>query len=303
MSPLPPMSYLTPPPGRYDHPLMLDESILLPLVSRALSEDLPDITSDSIFAPEDRAEARVIVKQPGVIAGLQVIELTVRQLDPGASVNLMISDGDRVRAGEVIARTSGTVRALLGAERTLLNILQRASGVATLTRRYVDAVEGTGVKILDTRKTTPGLRLLEKAAVVAGGGVNHRLGLHDMFLIKDNHVDRAGGIVEAIARARAAEMDRPLMIEVRTLDELDQALDREPDFILLDNMSTETMSEAVRRRNRRSGNVLLEASGGVTLDTVRHVALTGVDRISVGALTHSAPSLDISMKLSESLSL
>lgn len=281
---------------------MIDDPILLPLVTRALSEDLPDITSDSIFAPEDRAEARVIVKQSGVIAGLRVIELTVRQLDPGASVALSIADGDRVGAGEVIARTSGTVRALLGAERTLLNILQRASGVATLTRHYVDAVEGTGVKILDTRKTTPGLRLLEKAAVVAGGGANHRLGLHDMFLIKDNHVDRAGGIGEAIARARAAEMERPLMVEVRTLAELDEALDCEPDFILLDNMSAETMSEAVKRRDGRPKKVLLEASGGITIDTVRDVALTGVDRISVGALTHSAPALDISMKLGESLS-
>lgn len=278
---------------------MIEDPILLPLVTRALSEDLPDITSDSIFGPEDRAEARVIVKQPGVIAGLRVIELTLRQLDSSAAVNLVISDGDRVDVGEVIARASGTVRALLGAERTLLNILQRASGVATLTRRYVDAVDGTGVKILDTRKTTPGLRLLEKAAVVAGGGANHRLGLHDMFLIKDNHVDRAGGIGEAIARARAAEMERPLMVEVRTLAELDEALDCEPDFILLDNMSAETMSEAVKRRDGSSKKVLLEASGGITIDTVRDVALTGVDRISVGALTHSAPALDISMKLGE----
>lgn len=276
----------------------MNEDTLATLIERALQEDLPDITSDAIFDTSERATARVIVKEDGVVAGLDAIGLTLGRLDPSATIELLARDGDEVRAGTIVATVSGTVRALLSGERTLLNLLQRASGVATLTRRYVDAVAGTQAEILDTRKTIPGLRRLDKAAVALGGGTNHRLGLHDMFLVKDNHVDRAGGIAEAVVKVRESGVDRPLMVEVRTMDELEEALDLEPDFILLDNMSPEAMADAVRRRNARTGNrVLLEASGGVSLDTVREIALSGVDRISVGALTHSAPALDISMKI------
>ncbi len=278
---------------------MIDDSILLPVIRRALEEDLPDITGDAIFEKNDLGAAQVLVKEDGVIAGLRAIELTVHELDPEAVVELLASDGDSVEAGTVVARVNGKVRALLAAERTLLNIIQRASGVATMTRRFVDRVEGTAAKIADTRKTIPGLRLFDKAAVAAGGGTNHRLGLHDMFLVKDNHVDRAGGIRPAIEGARSSGIDRPLMVEVRSLEELEEALEASPDFVLLDNMSPATMREAVALRDRRSrSRVVLEASGGITLETVREVAETGVDRISVGALTHSAPALDISMKMS-----
>ncbi|MDX1583862.1 MAG: carboxylating nicotinate-nucleotide diphosphorylase [Thermoanaerobaculia bacterium] len=276
----------------------MDDSILVPIIDRALDEDLPDITSDAIFGASEYGVARVIVKEDGVIAASRVIELTTKRLDSSSAVELLVSDGDDVAAGTVIATVTGSVRSLLAAERTLLNLLQRASGVATFTRRYVRAIEGTGAEILDTRKTIPGLRLFDKAAVSIGGGSNHRLGLHDMFLIKDNHVDRAGSVRQAISRVRESGLEHPLMIEVRTIEELDQALALEPDYILLDNMDLETMTQAVRRRDGFGGRrPLLEASGGVRLDTVRQIALTGVDRISVGSLTHSAPALDISMKI------
>lgn len=277
---------------------MIDESILLAVIRRALDEDLPDITGESIFDEKDEGTARVLVKEDGVVAGVGAIALTVQQLDPSATVELRASDGDVVAAGTVVALVSGRVRALLAAERTLLNILQRASGVATMTRRFVDAVQGTAAEIVDTRKTIPGLRLLDKAAVAAGGGRNHRLGLHDMFLVKDNHIDRAGGIRSAIERVRQSGIERPLMVEVRSLEELREALEMTPDFVLLDNMSPAMMADAVAMRDRQGNSkILLEASGGVTLETVREVAESGVDRISVGALTHSAPALDISMKM------
>jgi nicotinate-nucleotide pyrophosphorylase (carboxylating) len=276
----------------------MDDDDLLRIIRRALEEDLPDITTNSIFEPEERGRARVMVKGPGVVAGLATVRLTLGELDPEAEVELLAADGDEVSAGTIVAAVSATVRALLSGERTLLNILQRASGIATLTRAFVRAVEGTGAAILDTRKTLPGLRTLEKYAVTAGGGENHRLGLHDMFLVKDNHVDRAGGIAEAIGKIRDSGIERPLMVEVRGLDELRVALALEPDFILLDNMSPTLMREAVALRDAHSDRqVLLEASGGITLETIRAVAESGVDRISIGALTHSAPALDISMKI------
>ncbi|HEX2061302.1 MAG TPA: carboxylating nicotinate-nucleotide diphosphorylase, partial [Thermoanaerobaculia bacterium] len=182
----------------------------------------------------------------------------------------------------------------LSGERTALNLMQRASGIATMTRRYVDAVKGTRAKIHDTRKTAPGLRELDKYAVQAGGGENHRIGLHDMFLVKNNHIDRAGSITRAVERIRARKMPQPVMIEVRDMQELDEALACSPDFILLDNMNPDQLREAVQRTN---GRVPLEASGGITLETVRAVAETGVDRISVGALTHSVTALDVSMRV------
>lgn len=271
-------------------PLDLDR-----IVRAAFAEDLPDITSESIFAPGDRGAARFLVKGEGVLAGLAVVATVFRTLDPSATVELLVEDGTRVKAGDIVATVSASVIALLSGERTALNLMQRASGIATMTRRFVDAVAGTGAKIYDTRKTAPGLRALDKYAVVAGGGENHRIGLHDMFLVKNNHIDRAGSITAAVERIREREMPQKIMVEVRDMRELEEALALAPDFILLDNMSTDQLREAVQHTN---GRVPLEASGGITLETVRGVAETGVDRISVGALTHSVTALDISMRIS-----
>jgi len=264
------------------------------IVRRAFAEDLPDITSEAIFSPDDRASARFLVKAEGIIAGLAAIEPVFRTLDSSAAVVLQARDGDAVRPGDIVAEVSASVIALLSGERTALNLMQRASGIATITRRYADAIAGTRAKIYDTRKTAPGLRELDKYAVQAGGGENHRIGLHDMFLVKNNHIDRAGSITAAVEGIRARRMPQQIMVEVRDLRELDEALSLSPDFILLDNMSLEAMREAVARSN---GRVPLEASGGITLETIRGVAETGVDRISVGALTHSVTALDISMRI------
>jgi nicotinate-nucleotide pyrophosphorylase (carboxylating) len=264
------------------------------IVRRAFEEDLPDITSEAIFDRTDRGSARFLVKADGIIAGLAVLETVFGMLDDTAEVVLKAQDGDAVKAGDVVAEVGASVIALLSGERTALNLMQRASGIATTTRRYVDAVAGTKAKIHDTRKTAPGLRELDKYAVVAGGGENHRIGLHDMFLVKNNHIDRAGSIAAAAARIRATGRTEKLMIEVRDMRELEEALAEHPDFILLDNMNTDQLREAVTRTN---GRVPLEASGGITLETIRSVAETGVDRISVGALTHSVTALDISMRI------
>jgi len=264
------------------------------IISRAFAEDLPDITSEAIFDRRDRGEAHFLVKANGVIAGLDVIGTVFRMLDETAEVDVAKKDGDVVESGDIVAHVRASVIALLSGERTALNLMQRASGIATATRAYVDAVRGTRARIYDTRKTAPGLRILDKYAVRAGGGENHRIGLHDMFLIKNNHVDRAGSITAAIERVRARKMPQPVMVEVRDLVELDEALALAPDFILLDNMSKEDMRTAVERAR---GRVQLEASGGITLANVREVAETGVDRISIGALTHSVKALDISMRI------
>ena len=264
------------------------------IVRRAFAEDLPDITSESIFDPSERGSAFFLVKAEGVLAGLAVIETVFQTLDPTAAVVLQRSDGEAVKPGDVVAEVSASVIALLSGERTALNLMQRASGIATTTRAYVDAIRGTGVKIYDTRKTAPGLRALDKYAVRVGGGENHRAGLHDMFLIKNNHVDRAGSITAAVERIRARKMPQKIMVEVRDMRELDEALALTPDFILLDNMSTSDLRAAVERA---AGRVSLEASGGITLENVREVAETGVDRISIGALTHSVKALDISMRI------
>lgn len=272
----------------------MNDNDLAHIIRAAFAEDLPDITSESIFAPQDRGSARFLVKGEGVLAGLAVVEGVFRALDPAAEVVLKSEDGARVKPGDIVAEVSASVIALLSGERTALNLMQRASGIATMTRRFVDLVEGTRAKIYDTRKTVPGLRALDKYAVVAGGGQNHRIGLHDMFLVKNNHIDRAGSITAAVQRIRARDMPQQVMIEVRDMKELDEALALKPDFILLDNMNTGQLREAVQRTN---GRVPLEASGGINLDTVRGVAETGVDRISVGALTHSVTALDISMRI------
>lgn len=268
------------------------------IVRRAFAEDLPDITSEAIFDPTDRGSAFFLIKAHGVLAGLAVVETVFSMLDPTATVRLIAKDGDVVQPGDIVAEVDASVIALLSGERTALNLMQRASGIATTTRRYVDAVRGTKAKIYDTRKTAPGLRELDKYAVRAGGGENHRIGLHDMFLVKNNHIDRAGSITKAIARIRETKMTQPLMIEVRDMAELNEALATNPDFILLDNMNPAQLREAVQRTN---GRVPLEASGGITLETIREVAETGVDRISIGALTHSVEALDISMRVRESV--
>jgi nicotinate-nucleotide pyrophosphorylase (carboxylating) len=264
------------------------------IVRRALAEDLPDITSEAVFDPADRGRARFLVKAPGVLAGLDYAEGVFRVVDPESVFERRAADGDRVQAGDIVAEVSAPVIALLSGERTALNLLQRASGIATATRRYVDAVAGTRARIYDTRKTAPGLRALDKYAVRQGGGLNHRFGLHDMFLVKNNHVDRAGSITAAVERIRARRMPQPLMVEVRDLRELEEALALRPDFILLDNMNPRELRAAVERVG---GAVPLEASGGITLETVREVAESGVDRISIGALTHSVQALDIAMSV------
>jgi len=264
------------------------------IVRHALEEDLPDITSEAIFEPGDRGQARFLVKTSGVLAGLQYAAAVFSALDPAAVFIPTRNDGDSVEAGDVVAEVGASVIGLLGGERTALNLMQRASGIATATRRYVDAVRGTNAKIYDTRKTAPGLRALDKYAVRCGGGENYRMGLYDMFLIKNNHVDRAGSITAAVERIRSRSMPQKIMVEVRDTLELDEALALRPDFILLDNMSVAQMAEAVARVG---GVVPLEASGGVNLDTVRAIAETGVDRISIGALTHSVTALDISMRV------
>ena len=264
------------------------------LVRRALDEDLPDITAESIFDPDERGRARFLVKAHGVLAGLPFAEATFRAIDPSAELINRKHDGDSIEPGDIGAEVSASVIALLSGERTALNLLQRASGIATTTRQYVEAVRGTHAKIYDTRKTAPGLRALDKYAVLCGGGANHRLGLSDMFLVKNNHVDRAGSITAAVERIRSRGMRQEIMVEVRNVSELDEALALRPDFILLDNMNLDELRRAVERTN---GAVPLEASGGITLDTVRAIAETGVDRISVGALTHSVRALDVSMRI------
>src|SRR5438270_613349 len=268
------------------------------IVRRALDEDLPDITSEAIFDPDDRGRARFLMKASGIVAGLAFAERTFAALDMSCSFVAKWNDGDEVAAGDVVAEVSASVIALLSGERTALNLMQRASGIATTTRQYVSAVAGTKAGIYDTRKTAPGLRALDKYAVLRGGGENHRIGLFDMFLVKNNHVDRAGSITNAVERIRRRGMPQKIMVEVRDLRELDEALALKPDFILLDNMTLVELREAV---NRAAGAVPLEASGGVTLETVRAIAESGVDRISVGAVTHSVKALDISMRVAPPL--
>ena len=264
------------------------------IVRHALDEDLPDITSEAIFDPGDRGQARFLVKASGILAGLDFAAATFAAIDPSSTFDPKRKDGDAVEAGDVVAEVSASVIALLAGERTALNLMQRASGIATATRRYVEAVRGTKARIYDTRKTAPGLRALDKYAVRCGGGENHRFGLFDMFLIKNNHIDRAGSITAAVERIRSTKSAQQIMVEARNVAELEEALGLRPDFILLDNMSSVQMREAVVRV---AGAVPLEASGGITIDNVREIAETGVDRISIGALTNSVTALDISMRI------
>jgi nicotinate-nucleotide pyrophosphorylase (carboxylating) len=272
-------------------------SLLSRIIEFALAEDIHtgDITTDTVVPPGRPARARLIAKEPMVLAGLDVARQVFLAVDPSLRFRAMAADGDHLPVGTVMAEVEGDAASLLKGERVALNFLQRLCGIATVTSRYVAAVAGTGARIVDTRKTTPGLRVLEKYAVRVGGGTNHRTGLYDGVLIKENHIAAAGGITEAIRRARQG-IPHTIRIEVETetLDEVREALAARADIIMLDNMDTSTMKEAVAIIG---GKALVEASGGVRLETVRGIAETGVDIISVGALTHSAPATDISMLL------
>ncbi|PIB90814.1 carboxylating nicotinate-nucleotide diphosphorylase [Caulobacter sp. FWC2] len=274
----------------------LDDILVRPIVDHALAEDLGragDITGQACIDPDARLSVVWASRQDGRVSGLSCARLSLAALDPTATFEVVTPDGSDVMPGAILARAEGNARAVLAAERTGLNLLGRLSGIATLTRAYVRLVEGTGATIVDTRKTTPGLRALEKYAVRCGGGVNHRFGLDDAILIKDNHVAACGGVGEAVRRARAhAGHLVKVEVEVDGLDQLDEALKHGPDVVMLDNFSLADLATAVRLAK---GRAVLEASGGVNLTTVRAIAETGVDVISVGALTHSAPVLDIGL--------
>jgi nicotinate-nucleotide pyrophosphorylase (carboxylating) len=265
-------------------------------VLAALAEDIGagDVTTEATVPEDAVGTAELLVKSAGVVCGLRAAESTFRALDPEIRFDALASDGDVVdEPPAVVARVTGSERAILTGERVALNFVGRLSGIATLTRRYVAAVDGTGAAVLDTRKTTPGLRALEKHAVACGGGRNHRFGLDDAVLVKDNHLRAAGSVADAVRLVRAAS-DLPIEVECETLDQVSEALEAGVDAILLDNMTLAELREAVALT---AGRVRLEASGGVRLDTIRAIAETGVDEISVGALTHSARSLDVSLEL------
>jgi nicotinate-nucleotide pyrophosphorylase (carboxylating) len=262
-------------------------------IQRAMAEDIGsgDVTTDSIVPPQATMQGKIIAKQAGIVAGLDVARAAYLLLDDRVNLVPTADEGERVENQRVLAQVSGPARALLTAERTALNFLGRMSGIATLTCLYVHAVAGTNAVILDTRKTVPGLRTLDKMAVVRGGGQNHRIGLYDMILIKDNHIDFAGSLEEAVNRAREAHPDLALEVEARTLEDVKAALNMGVRRILLDNMTPDMLSQAV---DITAGRAKLEASGNVTLANVRQVAETGVDYISIGALTHSVKVFDVS---------
>ena len=268
-----------------------------PLIDRALAEDIGpgDVTTQAIVPPEAEGRGEIVAKAHGVICGLPIAAAVFRAVDGSIIFTPMVREGEPVGPGDVVAEVVGPLRGILIAERTALNFLTRLSGIATLTAAFVEAVAPYRAVILDTRKTTPGWRYLEKYAVRCGGGRNHRMGLYDMVLIKDNHIAACGSIAEAVRRVRAAGVEVPVEVEVRNLEELREALDLGVDRILLDNFPVEEIAAAVRIAG---GRVPLEASGGVTLDNVTEIAATGVDYISVGSLTHSAPALDLSLELS-----
>jgi nicotinate-nucleotide pyrophosphorylase (carboxylating) len=275
----------------------LDLRAVRSLIERFLDEDIGhgDVTTEAVIDASARGAARIEAREDFVVAGLEAARLAFEILDDEMRWDARVSEGEGVAAGDVIVRIEGSLRAILTAERTALNLLARLSAVATLTRRFVDEVEGTPARIVDTRKTTPGLRVLEKAAVRAGGGGNHRFGLDDGILVKDNHIRAAGGVAPAVERARnAAPHGLVVEVEVTDLRELDDALSAGAQAVLLDNMDPSTVKEAVARAG---GKVILEASGGMSLDNVRDFAATGVDLISIGALTHSAGSVDVSLEM------
>jgi nicotinate-nucleotide pyrophosphorylase (carboxylating) len=279
---------------------------LQPLLTLALDEDIGpgDLTTDVLIDSEAAAQGRLVAGMDGVVAGLLFVAPILHRVDTRLAFRPAVKDGARVARGALLGTIRGPVRPMLTAERTMLNFVQSLSGIATLTRRYVDAVAGTGAVVLDTRKTTPGWRYLEKYGVRMGGGMNHRTGLHDGVLIKDNHLairapNHVGETIAGLIREARARISReiPIQVEVQAVDYLGEVLAAAPDVVLLDNMSAERVREAVRRRDALfgDGGPALEASGGITLANIRAVAETGVDRISVGALTHSAPILDMSL--------
>jgi nicotinate-nucleotide pyrophosphorylase (carboxylating) len=273
-----------------------DASSYRDVVRRALAEDLGaagDITTEATVPADARARGRFLVKADCVLAGLDVALETFRLLEPGVQIRVRKADGERCAPGDVVAEVTGSARALLTGERTALNFLQRLSGVATSARRFVDAAAGR-IVVLDTRKTTPGLRLLEKYAVRAGGATNHRVGLFDAILIKDNHIRLAGGVAAAVARARARRPGMAVEVEAETLDQVDEALAAGAETILVDNMVVACIRDAV---THAAGRAKVEISGGVTLDRMPELAATGADFVSAGALTHSAPAVDISFEI------
>jgi nicotinate-nucleotide pyrophosphorylase (carboxylating) len=281
-------------------PPYITDRLLDAFIQNAFAEDVGDGDHSTLSSiPESASSAaHLLVKDYGVIAGLELARSIFNHFDPGLKIEFLKNDGDEVRIGDVAFIVSGSSRSILTCERLVLNCMQRMSGIATLTRKYVDLVKGTGVRLLDTRKTTPNFRMLEKWAVLIGGGENHRIGLYDMIMLKDNHVDMAGGIREAINRAkdylRAKNRTLRIEIETRNLQEVEKVLAvGGVDIIMLDNMDPEMMKEAIKMIG---GKYRTEASGGITEETIREVALCGVDYISVGALTHSVRSLDLSLK-------
>ncbi len=271
------------------------------LVQLALEEDLEpggDLTSKAVLPANTKGKAVFISRESGIIAGLPIVQVVFEQVSRDIRVELLLQDGTEVQPGDKLAQVSGPLDAMLTGERTALNFLQRLSGIATKTNQFVKAVGNSQAKILDTRKTTPGYRSLEKYAVRCGGGYNHRRGLYDGILIKDNHLAALADKDKAITKAvNAARMEvgksHPVELEIDRLDQLDEGLAAQPDIILLDNMAVEDMAEAVRRRNDQAPEILLEASGGISLETIADIAATGIDRISVGALTHSAAAFEI----------
>jgi nicotinate-nucleotide pyrophosphorylase len=276
------------------------EELIDALISLAFTEDIGDGDHTTLCCiPEDEmGKSRLIVKENGVLAGIEMAERIFKHFDPSMKMEIFIYDGAEVKIGDIAFTIEGKIQSILQTERLVLNVMQRMSGIATTTRRYVKALEGTNTHVLDTRKTTPGMRILEKEAVRIGGGVNHRIGLFDMILLKDNHVDFAGGIEQAITRARNYIKEKgknlKIEIEVRNFDELEEAMRVGGiDRIMLDNFNIDNTKEAVRRI---AGRYETESSGGITFDTLRDYAVCGVDYISVGALTHSVKSLDMSLK-------
>ena len=273
----------------------LDPGLYREIVRRALAEDLGwgDVTTEATVAAGLKARGVVLAKSPCVVAGVDVAAEAFRQLDPAVVFTVRKGDGSSCAPGDIVAQVSGSAASMLTAERTALNLMQRMTGIATMTRRYVDATGGH-ITILDTRKTTPTLRALEKYAVRAGGGTNHRGGLDDGILIKDNHVRLAGGLAEAVRRMKAANQEMPIEVEAQSLDQVDEAIQSGADIILLDNLTTDQIKDALARI---AGRAKVEISGGVTLERIPELAQTGADYVSIGALTHSAPAADLSFEL------
>jgi nicotinate-nucleotide pyrophosphorylase (carboxylating) len=271
------------------------------LIELSLSEDVGkgDLTSEATIDDNLLAKGIIVAKEEGVIAGLEIAKMVFCQMDPNAVFESSFKDGNKVMRGEEVAVLKGRVKSILSGERTALNFLQHLSGIATLTSKYTERIKDIGVKILDTRKTTPGLRWLEKYAVKMGGGENHRMGLFDMILIKENHIKAVGSIIYAIQKAKAKYPKKKIEVETKNLDEVKEAVGSEVDWIMLDNMSIGEMKKAVKMIRSSKKKIKIEASGRIELNTVREIALTGVDFISVGALTHSAPALDFSLLLVE----